>query len=122
MENQGTRKNSLSQEVAEKRKSLLINSENNLYNVHYDLALVIRRSVDKNIKYNGAEYEGKLIIKFDYHPKENILDENLFFDFTGEVYRIIINDTIVKTINYKNNRIFPDTSNLKPFSSNEVII
>ena len=75
MENQGTRKNSLSQEVAEKRKSLLINSENNLYNVHYDLALVIRRSVDKNIKYNGAEYERKLIIKFDYHPKENILDE-----------------------------------------------
>ena len=37
------------------------------------------------------------LIKFDYHPKENILDENLFFDFTGEVYRIIINDTLVKT-------------------------
>ena len=79
MENSETlRKIPLAQDLAERRKFLLVNDNNKFYNVHYDLVLVIRKSVDKNIRFDKSEYEGKLKTKFNYHPKEDIDIEEPF--------------------------------------------
>ena len=124
MENSETlRKIPLAQDLAERRKFLLVNDNNKFYNVHYDLVLVIRKSVDKNIRFDKSEYEGKLKTKFNYHPKEDIdIEENLFLDFTGDVHKIIINGYDVENINFHDHRIFLDSSKILPNSSNEVTI
>ncbi len=123
MEQETTRKNSLSQEQAEKRKQLLLNNENDSYYVHYYLTMVIRRSVDKNDKYQDMEYEGKLTALFNYYPKNNISsEENLFLEFTGKVDNLRINGVKIDVINEKDDKIFLNFDKLKPNSENEIVI
>ncbi len=111
----------LYQKEAEIRKNLLSKDNGKTYNISYDLILTIRRSTDK-LSEEKHDFEGHLISKFDYYPKNDIKDPFLFFNFFGEVHSLLINDNKIDNFEYKDDKLKINLEFLKPDTQNTVEI
>lgn len=129
MENQeDNNKYPLTFEEATFRKNELLSNENQ-YSIHYDLLLCLRKSTDNFMKldsnnnpsFSAKNFEGRIKATFNYHPKNNDSNREIFFNFHGQVFQIMINGKQTE-INHKQRRIFLSKKDLKANEKNEVII
>jgi aminopeptidase N len=128
-EGESNKKYPLSRDEAEIRKLLLTNTENNSYRVHYNLLLVIRRSVDKSNQDGKADFEGKVDVIFDYYPKDfdklnisHVKDSPLFLNFVGLIQSVQINNQEISDFKFSNQRLELDLNKLEENKQNKVSI
>ena len=110
----------LTEEEAKMRK-LLLTKDDGTYNIKYDLTLTIRKDKDK-LESDKNDFEGLLIMEFDYYPKDNIKNPILFLNFVGEIHHLEYNGEKSDKFIYKKNRIFLDLNLLRKNQTNQLKI
>ena len=110
----------LTEEEAKMRKTLLT-KEDGSYNIRYDLILTIRKKQDKS-ESEKHDFEGSVLVTFDYYPKSDVKNPNLFLNFVGEIHHFEYNGKKVNNFVYDKNRLNLDLNLLKPNESNKLKI